>query len=203
MFIGHVAIALVAKRARESVPLAALLAATFGPDVIEITLLAFERWVNLPTSLGSHSIPAVALGAAAVGTAYWLKTKDRRGGAVLSGVYASHWAADLITGTGKPTWLGGPKLGLSLYDYPLIDFVFESTLLLAAWLLAWPARNYDRRRAVQVTAPVALMLLQLAFNASQHLFGLQSLKSAVSNAGAPGDPCRAAVVRCIGSAGPG
>jgi hypothetical protein len=202
MVIGHVAIALVAKRVRESVPLAALLAATFGPDVIEITLLAFERWGNLPTSLGSHSIPAVVLGATVVGAAYWIKKNDWRGGTVLSGVYASHWAADLITGTGKPTWLGGPTLGLSLYAYPSLDFVIESLLLLGAWLLVWPARNYHRRRAVQVAVPFALVLLQLAFNASKYLFGIR-LKSAVADARIAGDPCRAAIVRCTGSAGPG
>jgi hypothetical protein len=203
MFIGHVAIALSAKRVRESVPLVALLAATFGPDVIEITLLALERWGNLPTSLGSHSIPAVVLGAGAVGAAYWLKKKDWRGSALLSGVYASHWAADLITGSRKPTWVGGPSLGLSLYDYPPIDFVIESGLLLGAWLLVWPAGNYVRRRAVQVVAPVALVLLQLVFNASRQLFGIQNLKSAVSDARGAGDPCRAAIVRWTGSAGPG
>jgi hypothetical protein len=202
MFIGHVAIALAAKRVRESVPLAPLLAATFGPDVIEITLLAFERWGNLPTSLGSHSIPAVVLGAAAVGAAYGTKKNDWRGAAVLSGVYASHWAADLITGTGKPTWLGGPTLGLSLYAYPSLDFVIESLLLLGAWVLVWPARNDRRRRAVQMAVPFALVLLQLAFNVSKHLFGIR-LKSAVADARGAGDPCRAAIVRCTGSARPG
>jgi hypothetical protein len=202
MLIGHVAIALTAKRVRESVPLAALLAVTFGPDMIEITLLTFERWGNLPTSLGSHSIPAVVLGAAAVGAAYWIRKNDWRGGAVLSGVYASHWAADLITGTGKPTWLGGPRLGLSLYAYPSLDFVIESLLLLGAWLLVWPARNYHRRRAVKVAVPFALVLLQLAFNASKYWFDIR-LKSAVTDARGGGDPCRAAIVRCTGSAGPG
>jgi hypothetical protein len=202
MFIGHVAIALAAKRVRQSVPLAALLAATFGPDVIEITLLVLERWRNLPTSLGSHSIPAVVLGAAVVGGAYWHWWKDWRGGAVLSGVYASHWVADLLTGGAKPTWLGGPRLGLSLYDHPTIDFVIESGLLLGAWLLLWPARERRfRLRAVQMVAPIALVLLQLVFNASEVLFGVRAIKGAVSGAHGGRDAFSAAIGREVESHG--
>jgi hypothetical protein len=196
MFIGHVAIALAGKRVRQSVPLGALLAATFGPDVIEITLLVLERWENLPTSLGSHSIPAVAFGAAVVGAAYWLRRDDGRGGALLCGIYASHWAADLLTGTAKPTWLGGPRLGLSLYDHPTIDFLLESGLLLGAWVLLWPAPGTRHRpRAVQMAAPIALVVLQLAFNASERLFGVRSIKGAVSGAHGRGDAFFAAIGR--------
>ena len=202
MFIGHVAIALAAKRVRRSVPLAALIAATFGPDVIEITLLGLERWRNLPTSLGSHSIPAVALGAAFVGGAYWLWRHDGRGGALLCGVYASHWAADLLTGTSKPTWLGGPRLGLSLYDRPVIDFVVESGLLLAAWVFLWlGGRTRRRPRAVDLAAPIALVLIQLVFNASERLFGVRSIKGAVSSARGGGDAFSAAICRADRASG--
>jgi hypothetical protein len=202
MLIGHVAIALAAKRVRSSVPLAALLAATFGPDVIEITLLALERWGNLPTSLGSHSIPAVLLGAAVVGAAYWLRRQDARGGALLFAVYTSHWAADLLTGTSKPTWLGGPTLGLALYEHPALDFALESGLLLAAWLFFWPAAEKGRRpRALNMAAPIALVLVQLAFNASERLFGVRFLKRAVSSAPGSGDTSSAAMSRRTGRRG--
>jgi hypothetical protein len=202
MFIGHVAIALAAKRVRQSVPLAALLAASFGPDVIEITLLVLERWRNLPTSLGSHSIPAVALGGAVFGAGYWLRREDGRGGALLFGVYASHWAADLLTGSGKPTWLGGPKLGLSLYDYPALDFVVESGMMLVAWLLFWPGGDRrPRPRTVRMAAPIALVLVQLAFNAAEWLFGVRSIKGAVSGAPGRGDASSAAISRTAGRRG--
>jgi hypothetical protein len=194
MFIGHVAIALAGKRVRESVPLAALLVATFGPDVIEITLLAIERWQNMPTSLGSHSIPAVALGAAVVGAAYWLRRDDGRGGALLCAIYASHWAADLLTGSAKPTWLGGPRLGLSLYDHPTIDFFIESALLLGAWVFFWPARDSRYRpRAIQIAALIALVVLQLVFNASERLFGVRGIKGVISGAHGRGNAFFAAI----------
>ncbi|MFN2567062.1 MAG: hypothetical protein ABR499_18855 [Gemmatimonadaceae bacterium] len=151
--------------------------------MIEITLLALWRWARVAAAFGSHSIPSVALGAAVVGVAYWLWRRDVIGGALLTACYASHWAADLFTGTSKPTWVGGPTLGLSLYDHPLIDFVVEATLFLAAWLFFWPARERRRRPlAIRVGAPIALVLLQLAFNASKQVFGIRSLKGAVSSA---------------------
>ena len=200
MFIGHTAIALAVKRARPSVPLPALVAATYGPDVLEITLLALWKWARVAAAFGSHSIPSVALGAAVAGAAYWIWRRDTAGAALVTAAYASHWVADLLTGTRKPTWSGGPTLGLSLYEHPGIDFALEAVLLLAAWLLCWPARDRRRRpRAAEMAVPLALLALQLVFNGSQRLFGIRSLKSAVSSAGRPGDASGAAVVRRTGS----
>jgi hypothetical protein len=196
VFIGHTAIALAAKRARLSVPLAALIAATYGPDVIEITLLLLWQWAHIPAAFGSHSIPSVALGAAVVAAAYWIWRRDGAGAGLLALTYASHWAADLFTGSSKPTWGGGPTLGLSLYEHPLLDFVVESGLLLAAWLLFWPARDQRRRpRAVHVAGPLALVLVQLVFNSSERLFGVRSIKDAVSGARGRDDAFSAAISR--------
>jgi hypothetical protein len=196
VLIGHTAIALAVKRAHPSIPLTALVAATYGPDVIEITLLALWRWAHFQAAFGSHSIPSVALGSAVVGAAYWIWRRDAVGAGLLGVTYASHWAADLFTGSGKPTWGGGPTLGLSLYEHPLLDFVVESTLLLAAWRLFWPAG--DRRltpRPVRTAAAIGLVLLQLVFNASERLFGIRSIKDAVSSVRAADDAFSAATSR--------
>lgn len=202
MFIGHTAIALAAKRVRPSVPLAALIAATYGPDVIEITLLALWRWARVQAAFGSHSIPSVALGAAVVAAAYWIWRRDAGGAALLAVTYASHWAADLFTGSGKPTWGGGPTIGLSLYEHPLLDFVVESGLLLAAWVIFWPARDRRRRpRALHMAGPLALVLVQLVFNASERLFGVRSIKGAVSGARGRGHAFSAAISRTTGRRG--
>jgi hypothetical protein len=173
-----------------------LIAATYGPDVIEITLLLLWRWARVQAAFGSHSIPSVTLGAIVVAAAYWIWRRDAAGAAMLGAVYASHWAADLFTGTGKPTWGGGPTLGLSLYDHPVVDFAVESGLLIAAWLFLWPARDRRRRsRAMHMAGPVALVLVQLVFNASERLFGVSSIKGAVSSARGRNDAFSAAISR--------
>jgi hypothetical protein len=196
VFIGHTAIALAAKRARPSIPLPALIAAAYGPDVIEITLLALWRWVNVQAAFGSHSIPSVALGAAVVAVAYGMWRRDLAGALLLAAIYASHWIADLFTSTGKPTWDGGPTLGLALYEHPVLDFVIESALLLGAWLFLWPARDRRRQaRALRVVAPIALVLVQLVFNAAEPLFGVRSIKGAVSSAPGRGEASSAAITR--------
>jgi hypothetical protein len=199
VFIGHTAIALAAKCARPSIPLAALIAATYGPDVIEITLLALWRWARVQATFGSHSIPSVALGAVFVGAAYWIWRRDAAGATILAATYASHWPADLFTGSDKPTWGGGPTLGLSLYEHPVLDFAVESGLLLAAWLVLWPARDRRlRSRTVYRAGAFALVLVQLAFNASEWLFGVRSVKGAVSGARGRDDAFSAAVSRTDG-----
>jgi hypothetical protein len=209
VFIGHTAIALAAKRARPSVPLAALIAAAYGPDVIEITLLALWRWARVQAAFGSHSIPSVALGAATVAAGYWIWRRDGPGAALLAATYASHWVADLFTGKGKPTWGGGPGLGLQLYEHPVLDFVLESALLVVAWVVCWPAGDRRRkRRAAHLVTPIVLLLVQLVFNASEHLFGVRSIKGVLSRASggavssAPGgvDAFCAAIGRRQGSA---
>jgi hypothetical protein len=201
VLIGHTAIALVAKRARPSIPLAALIAATYGPDVIEITLLALGRWAHVYAAFASHSIPSVTVGAAVVAAAYWVWRGDAAGAALVGATYASHWAADLFTGSGKPTWGGGPTLGLSLYDQPALDFVVESGMLLVAWMFFWPRGERQRRpRAVHVAAPIALVLVQLVFNASERLFGVRSIKGAVSSAPGRDDAFSAGISRADASA---
>ena len=202
MFIGHTAIALAAKRVRPSIPLALLLAATYGPDVIEITLLVLWRWARFRAAFGSHSIPAIALGATVVALSYWMWKRDGLGSVILAATYASHWAADLFTGAGKPTWGGGPTLGLALYERPILDFIIESALLLGAWLLLWPARDRRPRRAVHIVAPIGLVLVQLVFNAAEQLFNVRSIKGAVSSARGRGDASSAAITRGDGQRGP-
>lgn len=202
MFIGHTAIALVAKRALPSIPLPALIAAAYWPDVIEITLLPLWRWAHIQADLASHSIPSVALGATAVAAAYWTWRHHALGAALLAATYASHWVADLLTGSAKPTWGGGPTFGLSLYEHPALDFVIESGMVLAAWLFFWPVGDGRRRRSmVNMAAPIALVVVQLVFNVSERLFGVRSLKDAVSGAAGRRDAFSAAIGRTDGRRG--
>ena len=138
MYIGHIGVGLVARgvAARTGAqaampPLWLLLWATFGPDWWE-TLLILCRVSD--SAMWSHSIPAVVMGS---GIAYGVGVRacrSRTAGAWAAGLYMSHIFMDYITGK-KPTWPGGPRIGMGVYDYPVLDFALESIVITAGILL--------------------------------------------------------------------
>src|SRR5437016_3088717 len=118
MFTGHAGLALVAKRLAPRAPLPLLIAAAYGPDIVEIVGDIDRRHIMISHSLVSVIVLSTLLAAAyavvsrppvAAVTAVWL-------------CYLSHWPADVITNV-KPTWPGGPELGFRLYAHPVYDFL--------------------------------------------------------------------------------
>jgi len=74
----------------------------------------------------------------------------------------AHALADYVTGL-KPTWPGGPMIGMRLYSYPWIDFVVETLVIGAGWLLYRRTFAESRRNTWPVNLmPAALVLFQLA-----------------------------------------
>ena len=126
MYIGHVGIALAAKRVRTRIALLVLLVATYAPDWVDAGLCLAGAYN--PDGMLSHSLPAVALLALVGFALYALKTRDWTGALVVAGVIFSHVLLDWITGD-KPTWPGGPTIGLGLYGYPIADFAVEGLLI--------------------------------------------------------------------------
>jgi len=126
MYIGHVGAALAAKRARKSIGLLVLLIATYTPDWVDTGLCVAGKYSD--QQLLSHSIPAVLLFALIAFAAYSLSTRDLMSGLVVSAVVVSHMLLDWITGD-KPTWPGGPMIGLRLYDRPMVDFAVEAMII--------------------------------------------------------------------------
>ncbi len=61
-------------------------------------------------------------------------TRDGIGACVVAVTIASHYGLDYFTGI-KPTWPGGPAIGLDLYERPAIDLMLEGFVILAGWLL--------------------------------------------------------------------
>ena len=163
MYAGHAALALLAKAKRPRIAIALLVPVAYAPDWIE--------WVA--DALGhhnreiSHSLVSVAIGASVVALVYWLATHAWPDAAVLWLVYASHWPADYITGL-KPTWPGGPMVGILLYTRPVLDAWLESALVVACWLAyRHSLRAPVRRRAMLVLIPLGLIAMQLVFEATQ------------------------------------
>jgi membrane-bound metal-dependent hydrolase YbcI (DUF457 family) len=99
----------------------------------------------------SHSIPAVLLFALIAFVLYAVLTRDLKGALIIGAVIVSHMILDWITGY-KPTWPGGPTVGLRLYDYPLADFVIEAVVIAAGAALY--ARTLPSRSGVEVPTAI-------------------------------------------------
>ena len=167
MYIGHVGAALAAKRVRAGIGLLPLLIATYTPDWVD-TGMCFAGAYN-PSGMLSHSIPSVLVLAVLGFACYALVTGDWRGGVVIAGVIVSHMFLDWITGY-KPTWPGGPMIGLRLYDHPIADFVAEGATILAGTLLY--ARTLPPRQRPWLDVSImlgTLLVLQLTIDVAHLL----------------------------------
>ena len=138
MYCGHIGIGLLARgmSARTGArviapPLWLLLIATFGPDWWETALILCHV---RETAMWSHSLPAVVVGSGVAYGAGVITCRSRAAGAWAAGLYTSHLLMDYITGK-KPTWPGGPRIGLGLYDYPFLDFALEAAVITGGILL--------------------------------------------------------------------
>ncbi len=167
MYIGHVGAALAAKRVRRSIGLLVLLVATYAPDWVDTSLCMAGAFS--PQGMLSHSIPAVALFALVGFAAYATATRDWRGGLVVGAVILSHMLLDWITGY-KPTWPGGPMIGLRFYDHPIADFIAESVVIVIGALLYARTLPARKRPWIDVWAMLgALLLLQLGLDVAEML----------------------------------
>jgi hypothetical protein len=167
MYIGHVGAALGAKRVRRSIGLLVLLIATYTPDWVDAGLCLAGAFN--PQGMLSHSISAIALFSALGFAAYAMTTRDWRGALVVAGVILSHMFLDWITGY-KPTWPGGPMIGLRFYEHPIADFIAEAAVIVIGALLY--ARTLPPRKRPWIDVSVmlgALLLLQLTFDIARML----------------------------------
>ena len=154
MFIGHYALGLAAKRLAPSTSLGTLFAAPTLADLLwpVFLLLGWEQshvvpgpnplltlWLDdIPWS---HSLLTLIVWGAVFGFLYKALGGDKRGGAaiVIGVLVVSHWVLDFVTHRpDMPLYPGGPKVGLGLWNYPLVDVIVETALFL--WGLAVYAR---------------------------------------------------------------
>jgi membrane-bound metal-dependent hydrolase YbcI (DUF457 family) len=163
VYVGHAALAIFAKAKRPRVPIALLVPLAFAPDWIEWLgglLGRHERTL-------SHSLVSLGIGASLAALLYWLATRAAADAIVVWLTYASHWPADFVTGL-KPTWPGGPTVGLALYNHPVWDAVLECALVVLAWVAYRRSlRPEVQRRAIAVLVPLGLVAMQIAFEAIQ------------------------------------
>ena len=140
MIVGHIGVAAALQRARPRAAPWWLLVAAVAPDLVDVGY-ALAGVCN-PFGLFSHTLPAAALIAACLGGAALL-TGRRETAAVVVLLVLLHLPPDFITGR-KLYWPGGELHGLQLYHRPLADFLLESLVLGAGWLLVHPVAAVPR-----------------------------------------------------------
>lgn len=166
MYVGHVGAALAAKRAR-SIALVILLIATYVPDWVDTALCLAGSFT--PMEMLSHSIPAVAFFAVIAFVAYGVWSGDWAAAALVAAVIISHMFLDWITGD-KPTWPGGPMIGLNLYDHPIADFFAEGFVIAIGSVLYARTLPPRRRPWIDVSLMLGTLLtMQLAIDVAHLL----------------------------------
>jgi len=161
MFVGHVALALAAKRRAPQVSLAWLVAAVLFLDILWplFVLLDQENFVIMPDGTGferfaftwypfSHSLVwSLVWAALAVGLVLILK--GGRATALLIGALVfSHWVLDWVTHAPDlplTSGLGSPRYGLHLWGSTLWTFVIEGGMYAAGiWIYLTTTKAKDR-----------------------------------------------------------
>ena len=169
MYGGHIGIALAVKGVEWTIPLWVLLLATQLPDWTDAAVCA-AGISSPPSGMLSHSLAAVAVQGGSLAVVYYAAARNLAAAAVVGLVVVSHAVADYATGL-KPTWPGGPWIGLQLYQLPAIDFVLEAIVIVVGWLVYRRSLPPDRRRSTPVMLMlITLILLQLAASVSFALF---------------------------------
>ena len=169
MYGGHVGIALAGKGYRSTMPLWVLLVATQLPDWADAAVCSVGG-ASPPSEMLSHSLPAVAVLATTVALLYYATARDFPGSALAGTIVVSHMIADYVTGL-KPTWPGGPFIGLELYRHPAVDFAIEAAVIILGWMIYRRSLPPDRRNSSPVNVMLfCLLLLQLAASVSFSLF---------------------------------
>ena len=171
MFVGHLAVSLGAKAIEPKAPLPALVAASFGLDLVwpwlvlagvetvsvapgntAFTPLAFESYP------WSHSLLMAVAWPAAVCVLAYRTSKSQRVSLLLGALVVSHWVLDFVTHRPDlPLWPGGPKLGLGLWSSVPATIFLEGGLYLVA--IAIYVRALKPRDAVGTWALWALVAL--------------------------------------------
>ena len=166
MFVGHYAPALLIRRIAPRVPLWKLFLACQGTDLLFWSLvpLGIERMQVDPSREGflqlqlewmpwSHSLLATLCWAGLTAAVFW-----RKGGRWLGLAVASHWLMDLfVHAHDLPLAAGdGIRVGLGLWDHPLLSNGLEVGLLLGAAALVG-------RRALWLAAGLSVAQLLQAF----------------------------------------
>ena len=175
MFIGHFAPALVAATHKEapSLPILFICAQLVDWAFFALILTGAEAMrmtpgisVMNPLDLYhmpyTHSLAGSAVFAVLFGTLVWLVTRNRTGALIAAVVVLSHWFLDWLVHIPDLTLAGQPpKLGLGLWNHPMIEMPLELGLILVGLIIY---ARLQKPKTVPLAALAAVMLLLQAIN---------------------------------------
>ncbi len=159
MFVGHLAVALGAKKVEPTIPLGAAVAAAFGLDLLwPILLLAGLEVVRVSpnetafTHLAfdsypwSHSLVMVVAWSVLAAVAARRLLGSWRVGVIIGVLVLSHWALDFVTHRPDlPLWPAGPVVGLGLWNSVWATIALEGAALgIGAFLYLGATSAKDR-----------------------------------------------------------
>jgi membrane-bound metal-dependent hydrolase YbcI (DUF457 family) len=175
MFVGHYGVSFAAKRIDDSIPLWVLFLAVQLLDVIwaPLILLGVEKVRIVPGFTATnpldlyympytHSLVAALLWAGAAAATYGLLARPSgfRPGLLVGVAVFSHWILDFVVHRPDlPLFDNSAKVGLGLWNRPILAFGLEATLLLGGVAI------FLRRRAARSIPLVAFGLIMLAIQA--------------------------------------
>jgi hypothetical protein len=151
MFIGHFAPAMMAATHRQAPSLPVLFVAAQFVDWLFFAFLLtgteamqFREGTSVMNPMDlyhmpyTHSLVGSAGFAILFGALVWLVTRNRAGALIAAVVVLSHWFLDLLVHVPDLTIAGSePKLGLGLWNHPMIEMPLELLLTFGAlWLYA-------------------------------------------------------------------
>jgi hypothetical protein len=159
MFVGHYGVSFAAKKLDTTIPLWVLFLAVQWLDVVwaPLVLLGIEKVRIVPGFTRTnpldlyympytHSLVAAALWSVAAAVVYRIaKRASAPASALVGAAVFSHWVLDFIVHVPDlPLYDNTAKVGLGLWNYPVVAFALEALLLLgamAAYAWAVPSRR--------------------------------------------------------------
>tara|TARA_R110000824_G_scaffold209_12_gene1062 strand:+ start:5480 stop:6139 length:660 start_codon:yes stop_codon:yes gene_type:complete len=176
MFIGHFAPAMVAATHPKAPGLGTLFVAGqlldfgfFGLALAGIEKFRITPGITkmIPLDLYhmpyTHSLLGSAVLAAAFTLLIWLFTRNRTGALIGGAVVLSHWFLDLLVHAPDLTLAGSPpKMGLALWNYPMIEMPLELAITFGAL-----AFFVIRTRPIAPSSKFVLVLLAILLAAFQ------------------------------------
>jgi membrane-bound metal-dependent hydrolase YbcI (DUF457 family) len=144
MFVGHFGLGFAGKRVAPAVSLGTLfLAVEFADGLWPVLLLAGVEHVRIVPGLiktnaldlsdypWSHSLAALVVWGAILGSVYFAATRSRRGSWIVAAGVVSHWFLDAVMHRpDMPVLPRGPFVGLSLWNSLPATLLVEGGLYL-------------------------------------------------------------------------